>query len=76
MKFFISAAILLGLASIIGCKQDLPKPADIKKQLESSVCTTEVKECNDGSWVSRDPDHSCSFKNCPEATTSTPLKKE
>ena len=70
MKFFMSVATLFAIVSLTGCKQDLPRPVDIKKQLETTMCTTEVKECNDGSFVSRDPEHSCSFKDCPS------LKKE
>jgi hypothetical protein len=30
-------------------------------------CSTEVQECDDGSYVSRDPGNGCKFKECPTA---------
>lgn len=32
---------------------------------QPQVCTTDVKACPDGSFVSRDPANSCNFRNCP-----------
>jgi hypothetical protein len=29
------------------------------------VCTADVKQCPDGSYVSRDPDRGCAFRPCP-----------
>eukprot|EP01083_Nonionella_stella_P234396 825142_1 len=31
-----------------------------------SICTMDVKECVDGSFVSRDGDNNCEFQPCPE----------
>jgi len=32
---------------------------------DSLVCTQDVQECSDGSFVSRDPDNQCAFPECP-----------
>ncbi|TVQ81364.1 MAG: hypothetical protein EA369_00160 [Bradymonadales bacterium] len=34
---------------------------------EVVFCTMDVKECPDGSFVSRDPSKNCEFFPCPEA---------
>lgn len=34
---------------------------------ESMLCTQDVKQCADGSFVGRDANKSCAFKPCPEA---------
>eukprot|EP01104_Vermistella_antarctica_P009007 TRINITY_DN22_c0_g1_i3.p1 TRINITY_DN22_c0_g1~~TRINITY_DN22_c0_g1_i3.p1 ORF type:complete len:383 (-),score=54.50 TRINITY_DN22_c0_g1_i3:45-1193(-) len=41
------------------------------------ACTDDVKECEDGSFVSRDPDNNCKFKPCPLVVIDCqPDKKE
>jgi hypothetical protein len=32
---------------------------------EMKVCIADVKQCPDGSFVSRDPDKNCEFRQCP-----------
>lgn len=32
--------------------------------IEETFCTQDVKECSDGSFVSRDPKNSCEFRDC------------
>lgn len=39
---------------------------------KQKVCANDVKECSDGSFVSRDPNNNCSFKQCPQQE-STPF---
>jgi len=33
---------------------------------EIVICAMDVKECSDGSFVSRDPKNDCQFFDCPE----------
>ena len=40
-----------------------------KEELEQIVCTADVYECPDGSFVGRDPMNNCEFKECEETTT-------
>ncbi len=35
-----------------------------KEELEQIVCTADVQECPDGSFVGRDPMNGCEFKEC------------
>ena len=32
------------------------------------ICTADVKQCPDGSYVSRNPDNGCAFNSCPGAS--------
>jgi hypothetical protein len=32
------------------------------------VCATDVRQCADGSFVSRNPDNGCAFDACPDAS--------
>jgi hypothetical protein len=37
---------------------------------DKAVCAQDVKECADGSYVSRDPANGCEFKSCTSSTTT------
>ena len=37
-----------------------------KEELEQIVCTADVYECPDGSFVGRDPMNNCEFKECSD----------
>jgi len=37
-----------------------------KEELEQIVCTADVSECPDGSFVGRNSLNNCEFKECPE----------
>lgn len=50
-------------AEITFCEPD-PLP-DEEGDVEVDSCASDVKECSDGSFVSRNPDNSCEFKACP-----------
>gem|GEM_PF-2646118 len=41
------------------------------KKTEQVFCTTDVKECPDGSFVNRDPKANCKFKPCPNESKSS-----
>ncbi len=36
-----------------------------KEELEKVVCTADVEECPDGSFVGRDQLNNCEFMDCP-----------
>ena len=38
------------------------------KNKEPMICTADVKECGDGSYVSRDHYNNCKFKECPPSS--------
>lgn len=61
--------VLLGLALLIfvsGCTQP--------PQGGPSVCTTDVMQCPDGSYVSRDPNNNCQFYQCSSPQTGLEVK--
>ncbi len=37
---------------------------------EGIVCPADVRQCPDGTYVSRDPDNGCAFRTCPDAAGS------
>jgi len=39
-------------------------------ETEEVVCATDINECSDGSYVSRNPDNNCEFDPCPEECPS------
>ncbi|MFP4524033.1 MAG: hypothetical protein ACLFO2_01780 [Candidatus Woesearchaeota archaeon] len=59
---FIIGLVALSVL-VAGCSQDLPPPSE--EQPSADVCAADVKECPDGSFVSRDPDNDCEFRPCP-----------
>ena len=42
-----------------------PAPPPPEIQDDRLVCTADVKQCDDGSFVSRNPDKGCAFAPCP-----------
>lgn len=56
MRFILLGLIIL--TSLGGCKNNAP----------ATACTADVKECPDGSFVARDPERNCEFKECPGPT--------
>jgi hypothetical protein len=71
MKLLISAFILLALTA---CKKPIASQPSTNIQDKITACTTEVKDCGDGKYVSRDPDQSCQFQSCPETSEGTSHK--
>ncbi len=61
MIFFV----LIFLISFVSAETN---ETDVKNETEPEevVCATDVKECWDGSYVSRNPDNNCEFDSCPE----------
>ncbi|MEM0359842.1 MAG: hypothetical protein QXK06_00715 [Candidatus Diapherotrites archaeon] len=45
-----------------------------KKTNQPLNCTQDVKKCDDGSYVSRDPYNNCEFKPCPTTSQNTPIE--
>jgi hypothetical protein len=84
-KVFLTALLLVTLAACNPVLDAPAKPASSAtsgKPLpyappppplpdEGVACAADVRQCPDGSFVSRNPDASCSFDPCP----GTPLKK-
>jgi hypothetical protein len=76
----LAAVLLLGLVACGSVDADTaakpaPRPAADKPlpfapppppmPEEAGSCAADVKQCPDGSYVSRDPDNACAFKPCP-----------
>jgi hypothetical protein len=40
-----------------------------------TICTMDVKQCSDGSYVGRDPNRNCLFKDCPSEGTCSFVSK-
>ncbi|MBI5072800.1 hypothetical protein HZA99_03200 [Candidatus Woesearchaeota archaeon] len=55
----LSAAILLSSCTPQGASS---APENAGDQI---VCTADVQECSDGSFVGRDVNNNCEFKECP-----------
>lgn len=43
-----------------------PTPTTILETPSNSVCTQDVQQCPDGSYVGRDPANNCQFRACPQ----------
>ncbi len=65
MKQMFIIIALLSLLLITSCSQT----EFTKEELEQIVCTADVYECPDGSFVGRDPMNNCEFKECEETIT-------
>ncbi len=63
-KIVISIISLTFLLTACDNNKHLPKGSS------NIVCTTEVKACSDGSYVSRNPDNNCEFDPCPTGEIS------
>lgn len=80
IKLFSAALLLLALTACNSTGADAdarpaPKPAAGKTlpaapppppiQEEAGSCAADVRQCADGSFVSRNPTHNCAFNPCP-----------
>jgi hypothetical protein len=61
MRRIIVATLLFVLILTVSCTET----EFTKEELEQVVCTADVQECADGSFVGRDPLNNCEFKECP-----------
>jgi hypothetical protein len=71
-KILIAASLLLMLgacgASAVQPVKGKPSPAGPPPPAmpgDAIVCPADVKQCADGSYVSRNPDNGCAFNPCP-----------
>ncbi len=39
--------------------------SSLSAPVQNKFCAADVKQCSDGSYVSRDPNNGCNFKACP-----------
>ena len=62
MKQMFIIIALFSLLLITSCSQT----EFSKEELEQIVCTADVYECPNGSFVGRDPMNNCEFKECEE----------
>lgn len=60
LSLYFLSLFLLGLTW--ACVKDTQKKAAPEA---AKFCTQDVKECEDGSFVPRNPDQNCEFKACP-----------
>jgi hypothetical protein len=75
----LAAVLLLAVLSACGSggvdpatprpAKDLPyAPPPPPLPAEGVMCPADVRQCPDGSFVSRSPDNGCAFKACPGAS--------
>ena len=64
-KGVIIALVILALAVASGAYFYLNQPSN-----DGLVCAADVKQCSDGSYVSRDSGNNCEFAACPSANNS------
>lgn len=61
------------IAKTIGCTTGyscVENQGCVKATTNPTVCTQEAKQCPDGSYVTRDSNNNCQFKDCPTAAQS------
>ena len=65
-KIFVCIFVLLFCTILLSsCTQQQSNPTDPSlEQVTGVLCTQEVQECPDGSFVGRDPENNCMFKEC------------
>ena len=61
----ILSAIIMGLGISPGISQEHRIRSNLRKLQATLICTQDVMECEDGSFVSRDPLNNCKFEECP-----------
>jgi hypothetical protein len=73
--FFLGIIIGYIISNILPSLNTYIKTRIGKKPIPSEpvVCTMEVKQCPDGSWVGRVPPK-CDFAPCPKQTKTPPIK--
>ncbi len=59
-------ALLLMVFSLSSCTQPEDSSASVETVTTQVLCTDEVQECPDGSFVGRDTYNNCAFKECPQ----------
>ena len=59
---FLAGIIALSML-MTGCAPDLAP--NTNRTAAENMCGADVKQCPDGSYVSRDPDNGCEFRPCP-----------
>jgi hypothetical protein len=83
-------ATLSNMSGLVGSKPDIPESqtliideANIPSRDGSDLlrirdvfCTMDVKVCEDGSTVSRDPSRNCEFYTCPDERAQTPTAND
>jgi len=83
MKVLVAALMLFSLVACSSTGADTSKPARTPASGKVAlpvappppplpddriVCPADVKQCADGSFVSRNPDNGCAFSPCPGKT--------
>ena len=62
-KIFVCVFVLLFCTILLSsCTQQQSNPT--LEQGTGVLCTADVQECPDGSFVGRDPENNCMFKEC------------
>ena len=78
-KIAIIAIVLLFIINIVGCSKEEPTTKqDVQDNLsgdqdEKVFCAQDVKQCSDGTYVSRNPKNKCEFDKCPEPKLSAEI---
>lgn len=66
--------------ALIGCTQTQNQSSDEENlpyddEQDAIFCAQDVKQCADGTFVSRDPEKNCEFEPCPELETCDAVKE-
>lgn len=72
LVLFILGIFLFGCSSVKDATGDAqPEMPNQSSTDEQKFCTQDVKECPDASFVGRDPEKNCEFRECPETEIKT-----
>lgn len=71
MQFVFSILFLAGCEA-----KDVGKSNEFATNPREIVCTTDVRECPDGTYVARDPAKTCEFKPCKGEEKSPRVERE
>jgi hypothetical protein len=72
--FLIMSFILVGFVFAQGNGAQVDQGEDVNG--DPIVCAEDVKECFDGSFVSRNPQDNCNFAKCPEDSIGDQIRKQ
>ncbi|MEK6889375.1 MAG: hypothetical protein AABW80_04695 [Nanoarchaeota archaeon] len=64
MWIAIAIVVVVGILIALNVEK-ADTPNSVGTETEQVFCTQDIRECSDGSFVSRDSNNNCEFKSCP-----------
>ena len=66
VMIWVLVIIVIVVGIVIAMRADKVDTQDeVGTEKEQIFCTQDIRECSDGSFVSRDPSNNCNFMECP-----------